>query len=205
MSGWWIAMWAAVASVPEDVQVRPFAATKETLERFARWQREHGSTPVAPLCQPLVVPEIQLCFRVWEGDRRRWVTAADGARWGVTPELLERHVRGDCAEYVARAEGRVVEGDAKRYVLLADGDGWAVGGFLCPDALRGPLSGATAFRAALPAEGVLLAWPAGDLDLDRIMAVAAREIAEGQPNPLTPQVMHYDGARWQAYGRAVPR
>lgn len=208
MLGWVIGAMVGWAGIPADVQIRPVAATRDDVARFERWQVERVRASSAALCQPLAIPEVQLCFRVWEGRRRRWVTEADGARWGVSARDLEERVLGDCVESVSRAEVRTVQGGAARYLALTDGDGRAVSGFLCPGALTervSVLGHGVGIRAALPTQDVLLAWPAGDPELDRIMAVAAREIFELQSDPLTPQIMLHDGDRWRAFGRALPR
>jgi len=200
---------ASIAGVPSDVHLRPVAATPAILARFERWQAERGGPSSPPHCQPLTIPEVQLCFRVWEGAARRWVTEADRRQWNATPEELQDRVRRDCVESVGRAELRTVSGGRQRYLALTDGDGWAVAGILCPHALAerlralAPTAGVS-FRAALPTQDVLLAWAAGDAELDRIMAVAAREIHDLQPRALTPGVVHHDGERWRTFGRAVP-
>ena len=199
----------AAAGLPDGLQLRPVAATPGVIARFERWQVEQGRPNRPPHCQPLPFPEVHLCFRVWEGAERRWVTEADRERWGATPEELRARVLENCVESIRRAELRTVLGDDRRYLVVTDGDGWAVAGILCPDevvARLRPLQSPAgqALQAALPTQEVLLAWLAGDAELDRIMAVAAREIHEQQSHPITPQVLRHDGERWRPFGRAVP-
>ncbi len=200
----WAVGGVVLAGIPDGVRVSPVAATPDVLERFARWQTAHGASPSQPLCQPLPFPEVQLCFRVWEGNRRRWVTEADGDRWEVTPRELRARIESHCVESVGRIETRRVEGASSRYAVLADGDGWAVSGILCPSAIAKAASW-TSFRAALPTEHLLLLWPGGDRELDQIMAVGVREIHDTQSNPLTSQIVRFDGEGWRVYGRAIPR
>ncbi|MEO0606429.1 MAG: hypothetical protein AAF211_33690 [Myxococcota bacterium] len=206
MPTWLLTLTPALATPPVG-HLRPVAATPSLIARFVRHQTELGRPEAFPVCRPLPVPELKLCFRVWEGDRRRWVTELDRLRWGVTAEILQSRIESNCVESVKRAVVRTVQGGTSRYLALTDGDGWAVMGLLCPKALAArlrTLSPATSFKAALPTEHVLLAWSDGNPELDRILAVGVREIHQTEPDPLTPQVLSFDGERWHPYGRAVP-
>ncbi|MEN0062474.1 MAG: hypothetical protein AAGA48_10010 [Myxococcota bacterium] len=207
--------WLAVATpawggLPAHLEIRPVAATAEVLARFERWQRVTGQATSLPACQPLEIPEVQLCFRVWEGRRRRWVTLSDLATWGTSGADLREAVVEDCAGSLRALQRQTVAGSTASYLTLTDGDGRATSGILCPTLLAKRVSAlglrvGSGFRAALPTQDVLLVWPAGDPELDRILAVAAREIHEQQRHALTPQIMHYDGDRWRLFGRAVLR
>lgn len=208
---WWLAM-AASAGIPTDAVIRPVAASRATIDRFTAWQAGRNTSASPPHCQALPIPEVFLCFRVWEGTRRRWVTEADRAQWAMTEAQLYEMARRDCVASLRSAGFRWVRDsssaiggrrDRARYLELVDGDGGAVAGVLCPEAVSQRL-GKPTFRAAMPTEDVFLAWPAGDPELDRILAVGAREIHDQHRRSLTPQVVHFDGDRWRAFGRAVP-
>ncbi len=90
------------------------------------------------------------------------------------------------------------------YWLAADDQGWSAAGVLAPKAL-GPRVGATRFLAAAPSLDVVLAWAPDAGDLDRIMAVGAREMFEQQRGPVSPRIFAWTGSAWVPYGEAVPK
>jgi len=56
----------------------------------------------------------------------------------------------------------------------------------------------------IPASGVVMAWGAGDEELDTILAVGVRRAFETQPKSITPLCLEWTGESWQAWGEAKP-
>jgi len=186
----------ALAAIPEGL--RPAAAP---FDAPARYQAEFpGKSPLA--CAPLLPKQALLCFRVWEGGRRRWVTERDLARWRTDLDGLVAGVKSGAEEVLKTEPGRVsvVDFDG-HYFELRDGDGWAAAPLLRPDLLASKL-GQGSFRVAIPRAGVFLAWPTGSADLDKIMAVAVRELYESGQDAVTPMVFRAEGEGFVAFGQA---
>lgn len=198
MLGWWLT-WTALAGVPDGL--RPVVAPLDVQQTFDRWAARSGEPGGKLACDPLWETHAMLCFRVWEEGKRRWVTTADVARWQVTvPELRAAVVEQAAAR--VQLEERPIADMSASWWLLADGDGWAAAGVLAPDAVQARLGGP--FRAAMPAEGVFVAWRAGDTDVDKVMAVAVAELYGQHQGPVSSIVYAWDGERWLPWGRAEP-
>ncbi len=155
-------------------------------------------------CEPLWPGVSLLCFRVWEGGERRWVESSDLERWGVGIPELKAALAKQAPSHLKDAEIVEVGGMSEKYLRLADGDGWAAAALLAPQDLAARV-GERPIRAALPGEGVLLAWKGGSEELDRVMAVGVRELYEGASGGLSPVVYQWDGKAWLPFGEAVPR
>lgn len=199
-----ILAWAAglaAAEVPEGV--RPVATDPGAPDRYLQHLRGSGQPEAALACDPLLPGTVLLCFRVWEDGKRRWVDAADLPKWDVTTGALRAHVTAAAEAQLEAAEWVPVAEMEARYLRHVDGDGWAVSGLLAPHALATRL-GAESLRAAIPAQGVLLAWAPGSTDLEKVMAVGAREVFDGQSDRITPKVYQWDGTAWLPFGEAVP-
>jgi hypothetical protein len=196
---WWT--WWLGAS--QEAALRPVVAPADVDERFARHQLAEGRLPEHLACTPLWPSYAELCFRVWEDGQRRWVTVGDAAKWSLPPDALARAVARRAPEHLRDAEMVQVEGMEARYLRLVDGDGWAAAGLLRPGGLSERLGGLP-IRVAVPADSVLLAWRAGDADLDRVMAIGVRELYDATPGPVTPKVFTWDGDRWTPFGEAAP-
>lgn len=202
-------LFALVATAAEPPAIpaglRPVVADAGAPGRFAAWRLDKGLAPAELACEPALPGAVLLCFRIWEGEVRRWVTRVDLARWHATTGDLRAALLQEAERRLASAEEIAIEGTAGTYVRLTDGDGWAAAAVLAPTALVARFgAGALPIRVALPAESVLLAWRAGDADRDRIMAVGAREIYDAQPGSVSPAVFTWDGRVWISYAEAVP-
>jgi len=182
--------------------LRPVVADTGAPGRFAAWRQEKGLPAAELACEPALPGAVLLCFRVWEGDLRRWVTRDDLARWGATTGDVRDALLPEARRRIASAEEVPIEGTTSSYLRLADGDGWAASAVLAPVALATRL-GEMSVRIALPAEGVLLAWRTGDAERDRIMAVGARETYDAQPGSVSPAMFTWDGHVWTKFGEAL--
>lgn len=202
----------ALASVPAGV--RGAAAPMDAPQLYAKRHPERA--PLA--CTPMWEGHAQLCFRVREGGRNRWVTEADLGRWEVDRAALRLHVleRGQAIVRSA-VEQRYVEGmpesAASRYLQVRDGDGWAVAGVLQARALSEVLGGGK-LRVALPRAGVLFAWadpevagltPAQAAELDHILTVATREAYEAADDAVSPMVHVWKDGRFVPFAVARPK
>lgn len=199
-----IAAWAVVAwAGPPTEDLRPVLAPIDAPEGYARWRQDRGLAPDPLACAPAWPGTALLCFRVWEGSRRRWVTQGDLAAWGVPVEGLVTTVAEASRAVIGRAEVVPVEGMEARYLRLVDGDGWAAVGFLHPELVAERLGGLP-IRLAVPSEGVLVAWRPGGLALDKVLAVGVRELYDAQPGGVTPKILQWDGSTWLPFGEATP-
>lgn len=198
--GWGLAAWAGAP--PEGL--RPVLAPVDAPESYRAWREGRGLPPDDLLCEPAWPGLALLCYRVWEGSRRRWVTRSDLAGWGVDLPSLHAAVADASKVSIGAAELVGVEGMDARYLRLVDGDGWAAVGFLHPEGVAQKLGGVP-IRVAVPAEGVLVAWRPDGLDLDRVMSVGVRELFDAQPGGVTPVVMQWDGRAWLPFGQATPK
>lgn len=194
----------AWAEVPEGL--RPMLAPPDVHER---WRQARPDAPAGLACAPALDGGAQLCFRVWDGRVRRYVTTADLATWGVGVAELEGAVRAGAKARIeqlsaARIAGSASDDPAATYWIATDGDGWAVSALLHPEVLAGRVGGESV-RIAVPRTGVLLAWASGSADRDRILAVAAREMFESADDAVSPEVWAWTGSRFAPLMRAVPR
>lgn len=197
---WWFAATKAWAQVPREV--RPVILAEEAPRRYAAWRARKGLPPADLSCTSAGPPGILVCFRLWEDGVRRWVHTADLGRWNVTVEQLRQEMGHRAMSHLSEAEWRPVEGTSERYLQLIDGDGWSAAGVLVPSALVAKL-GHASIRVAVPAQGVLVAYPAGSAELDRIMAVGVRELFDQQRQAVSPMVFAWDAGVWRAFGQAV--
>lgn len=167
----------------------------------AQWAEAGHPSPLA--CDVLWPRETLVCFRVQEGNKRRFVTEADLAQWAVDVVALRAAVTQRAREkLVDQPKSATIEGTQKTYWTSAEGDGWSAAGVLAPELVAMRLGGP--FMVAVPTDRVLLAWRPGDPDLDKIMAVGVKEMFEAADWPVTAVVHRWDGARFTAYVEAVP-
>jgi hypothetical protein len=200
MMFWWLLAWAA----PDVSALRPVVASVSAPQRHQAWQMAEGM-PTDPLvCDPLWQDIALLCFRTWEGGKRRWVTASDAASWKTDAKAMRALLALQAAAHVQRAEMVPVSGMSASYLRLVDGDGWAAALALRPDLLAERLGGAPV-RVAMPAEGVLVAWKVGTPELDQVMAVGVREMYEQMKGAVSPRVVTWDGAKFVPFGQAIPK
>jgi hypothetical protein len=185
------------AAIPDGV--RPMAAPTDVVESYAK--AFPASAPLA--CAPLLPEHAHLCFRVWEGKTRRWVTEADLASWQTDREALVQHVaKRSGAVLASELEQQAIPDMDAGYLQLRDGDGWAVAPFFDGPAIEQRLGAMP--RVAIPRAGVVLAWPTGSAELDKVMAVAVREMYEAADDAVTPMVHVWRDGRYVPFGVANP-
>ena len=193
---------AALAGVPDGI--RPVAAPVDVPAQYAAFLEKSGKKGDPLACRELWPGQALLCFRVWEKKKRRWVTEADLASWAVTVDDLAAATRTHAKDLIEGGlETVAVEGTTDSYVRFSDGDGWAASVALAPDVIAAKLG--LPFLAAIPAEGVFVAWSPGKPELDYIMAVGVRELHDQQDGSVSPKVHAWDGQRWTPFGEAKSR
>jgi hypothetical protein len=191
----------ALGDVPEGV--RPVVVPIDAPSQYAAFLKSKGESASPLACRTLWEGYSLLCFRVWERKVRRWVTVDDLEAWSVTVGDLETAVAVRAREMVSTGvEAVAVDGMTSTYLRLTDGDGWAASGGLVPEGLTKRLG--IPFLAAIPAEGVFVAWAHGDPELDHVMAVGVRELYDEQPGGVSPFVHAWDGQKWLPFGEAKP-
>jgi hypothetical protein len=196
-----LAAQVASGGVPDGI--RPVVVPIDAPAQYAAFVEGKGGSASPLACRTLWEGYSLLCFRVWERSKRRWVTEEDLQAWTVSVADLETAVAVQAREMVStRFEVVPVEGMASTYLRLTDGDGWAASGGLAPEGLAKRLG--VPFLAAIPAEGVFVAWAHGDPKLDHVMAVGVRELYDEQPGGVSPFVHAWDGQKWLAFGEAKP-
>lgn len=150
------------------------------------------------VCRDLVEDELLLCFRVVDGGKRRYVHAGDLAAWGLDIAGLESLAAAALSE--SPLIEQPIEGGGSWYAVAAP-PGRELTVLLHPEWLAAvgprPVIG-------VPAAGVVMAWSAGDEELDTIMAVGVRRAFETQPRPITPLCVEWTGDQWRAWGEAKP-
>lgn len=198
---WLLSFSTALAGVPDTV--RPALAPVDAPQQYAAL-RASRDLPADPLVCETVWTEALLCFRVWEGKRRRWVTEGDLARWQATSEELRAAVTERSLARLESLETVAIEGMNATYRRLADGDGWAAAAVLHPAEVAGRLGAETVLFAA-PTDQVVLAWAGGDPDTDKVIAVGVRELYDGEQGlSVTPVVQAWSDGSWRAFGEAKP-
>lgn len=199
-----VLLWALVASAAPPEGLRPVAAPLDAPSQYAAHLEAAGRPPAQLACGPLAAEQLLLCYRVWEGTARRWVTAADLSAWKTDLDGLRAAVVGPAQQALSGIEQKPVEGMEGTFLQLRDGDGWAVALVLHSELVRARLGGG-AVRIGVPAEGMALAWAPATPELDHVMAVGVREIYEAQPGGVTPVVLTWDGTRFAPLMEARPK
>ncbi len=166
------------------------------LTDYADWARKHKlKGPAAQLaCSPFA-DGLNLCFTRKDGDNRVYYTGADGK----TADQLRADAKGTEDAAVAGFAPVYVDNYTFPYYLDA-GDVRADAALLYPDALERKVGGKCV--VAVPAQGVVIAWVAGDLDFDKIVAVGVKRMYETMANPISSVLYTWDGKRWVVWGQA---
>ena len=138
----------------------------------------------------------ELCFTRHEKGGRVYYTRADGKPAGE----LEAASKQAAREALQKLEPVRVDGFATPYWMRAEGDDRDHALLLQPDALKEKVG--EGFVVAAPARGVLVAWVPGDVVFDKIVAVGVRRMYDTLPDPVSPLVYRWDGARWITWGSA---
>lgn len=192
---------AATAPVPAlGLTVEP----PEELVRQRQRRELAGAAPADLLCQPLAEAAM-LCLTVRVDGGYRYATTQDLAGFGWTAEQAHAAavVQARASLGPARPEQVAVIDMPQTYRLSAEGDGLDHAAFVAPDLLVGWYG--EQVRVAAPGRDVLVAWSAGDDELDRVMAVGVARIHDASEHPVSARIYTWDPAAgaWQVWGQAV--
>lgn len=188
-----LALLAATAFAGVDPGLEPADVAAQYRAFATKKGRSGGATEL--VCRPFAEATV-LCFSHLEGKKRVYATV-DG---GKDAAALEAEGRGTEEAALACFEPVTGEGLGRSYFLCARGDGRDHVPVLFPQALAAKVGGDVVVAA--PARGVLVAWAPGDLDFDKAVAVGVRRMFESLPDPVSPLVYRWDGARWVTWGEA---
>ena len=191
----------SVAQAAPPVHVQATLAPLDAPEQFMQWVGNQAAPGPDLACQVHWPGVALLCFRVTEGERRRWVTTQDLKHWGVS---LQELIATVSASLPPQCPGSMssVEGMKEMYWRAEPGEHWACA-LLAPQRLAERL-GTKTVLVAVPAQGVLLAWSPGSDEMNTVMAVGVREMFDALDGPVSPWIMRFTGTTWVALGEAVP-
>jgi len=193
---------SAWSGVPSE-DLRPVLARWDAPEEFAKLQKGSGETN-SLACEAIWPGNARLCFRVWEGKRRRWVTTEDLKSWKSTVAELKELVRARAEQFVSEMNPKRPIDMPGKYFELADGDGWAASILLRPDLVCDQLGGSRLLVAA-PNESMVFAWSPGDAELDSAIGIAIKSVFEDGNRAVSPVVYMWKDGGWVAYGEAKTR
>lgn len=171
--------------------------TRDIHELFREYAQDQGwSGPQAKLACEVLAGPLTLCLKVEEEGKRRYVTQGDLSAWRLDLDQAQ----AKAGERVLASPWTRVEIEGGGHYLQAKtAPGHEGTVFLHPEWLED--LGASP-RIAAPARGVVLAWGAGDADLDRIMAVGVRKMADELPESLSPMALSWNGQAYVVWGQA---
>ncbi|NCG17486.1 MAG: hypothetical protein GWP91_00525 [Rhodobacterales bacterium] len=195
---WWLlSLTVAQGAVPEGV--RPAVAPVDIQARYDQY-RSGKNLPLVPLaCEAPIADAVRLCFKFWEGEKRRWVSLADLNAWGVSLADLHQALVPAATQALEGLQSVAIAGTERHYLQLADGDGWAAAGLLAPHVLA---SKAPRPLMAMPQTSVMVSWSMGDAETDLIMAVGVKEMKSAARDPVSAMVLRWDGKQWIAFAEA---
>lgn len=191
-----LAVAVAAAAPPEGAT--PVLATPGVHDQWAAW-REGRGLAVDPLACERFVEGAILCLR-YQG---RWVTEAELATWDVSFAEARAVLAARAPASTPTLDVHTIEGMPGVHYWRADG-AWVAGALLDPHLLQ-LATASQQVAVAVPNDSVLLAWVPGDVDLDKVLAVAAAEAYASQPNGVSATVWLWTGSSWTTYGEATAR
>jgi hypothetical protein len=199
-----VSIWAEAAFALAPLEkVRPVLAPADAAGQYEAWQKSKGQENTLA-CDPLWGNDALLCFRLWEGKRRRWVTHQDMKEWGVTIHEMKAYISDKASEHVKGLSQKTPIGLPGQYYELVDGDGWSAAAALRPDLVCDQL-GVTHLLMAAPNESVVFAWVPGKAELDSAIGIAVKDSFDEGKGAITPVVYYWKSGVWTAYGEAKPR
>ena len=190
------------ASVPEDV--RPSIAPLDIQKQYEAWRVKKAQTVANLACLEFWEDAALLCFRRVEGPKRVWVTHADLRVWGTSLNGLAEELQRRAVKQVAgQVKDVPVNGMDTTYVMASNQDGWGASLVLAPGQMAERWPGRE-MLFSVPAHGIILAWPGGNPDLDKVMAVGSREIYDSKPGSVSPIVFRWTKKGWVPFVEAKP-
>jgi hypothetical protein len=171
-------------------------------EDYAKGQGKSG--PATQIrCAPLV-EGVVLCFRYVHDGHLTYVTQSEAVAWHADDPALVAAATAQAATLDdARFERMpVADMPGAVYWVSRKGDGLDGAAFLDPRRLDRVAGGPAV--VAMPAAGTLLFWRPDGGDLDRIVAVGVRRMADASDHPISDRIFRWDGTVWRVWGETVP-
>ena len=196
----WLSVGVAAAAPPAGLRwtIEPPAVE----EAFAAEVRAGGTVGAAAVaaCVPVGQELLGCAWLPVDGGGWRLASMVDVMGWGTgLKDALQAARPATRAAWAARPPERAeVDGGGGAYLLRAVGDGHDALGLLIPEVIEAAVGGPAV--VAVPRAGVLLAWRPGDADLDKILAVGVRRIADEAPAVISSRIYRWDGSRWLIWG-----
>ena len=196
-------LWLALANVSAEppgslsgVAMAPGAAA-----RYRDQRRRRGMSPDSLVCDSIARGWVEVCYQRREPPGLTWIHP--DAMGGLDRAKRAQWLEMEAQTKLAAVSLTPVGGMPHRYLALIDRSGVAAS-LLHPDRIADRVGGVPV-RIAVPSRSVLVAYRAADSDLDRVVAVAVREIQQALPHPLSPDIFEWNGREWRRFGRAEPR
>jgi hypothetical protein len=193
----------ALAAVPPLYPQPEPADIATAFEEYAKGQGKSGAA-TRIRCRPLA-EGIVLFFRFLDEGRLKYVTQSEVVAWRADDATLVAAATAHAATIDdARFERTPVDGTpGAAYWVSRKGDGLDGAAFLDPRRLERVAGGPVV--VAMPAAGTLLFWRPDGGELDRIVAVGVRRMADASDHPISDRVYRWDGTVWRVWGQAVPK
>ena len=197
-----LAISGAIAATPPEVEVIPRLSPADAQEQYATYLQQAKRPADSLACRDVWPKAVLVCLQQRRGERVSWVGLRDVAAWRADLTALVE-ASGERGRAQLEPERLPVAGMQATYVQIRSGAGWEAAALLQPRWLEGVVG--SPLMAAAPIQGVVWAWKGGDADLDKVMAVAVRELHDNTPDDSLTSVVHrWDGKRWVAHVEAQP-
>ena len=181
----------------------PVVAPTDAPTQYLQWAKANGKGG-GLACARVWTADNLLCFRLQEGDVRRWVLHEDLRTRGISLNSLVQAAREDAVAQLSALESVPIEGMKEGYWRLRDARGWAAAALLAPQELIKLTGSKTPLYVALPTQEIAIAWSSGDAELDRVMLIGAREMFDQLTNAVSPAAHLWTGDEWRRGGEATP-
>lgn len=194
---------AAHAAPPAMGSVlRPVIAPVGVVDQYQQWRYTRGIDPGPIACGPVLERSALLCFRQFEGDKRRWVTGLDLQTWDVTYAELVVAAEEAAPQIVAKAPLHPIEGSERPLLQPPVAEAWGAAVYLAPKAAAARLGGEPV-RLGVPGLDLVVAWQGDGGDVDEMAAVEVAEQFAAHPVPILPTAWTWRGGAWRPWATAV--
>lgn len=204
----WITAWGGTAlAVPimdgeRPLEVHPVVAPVAVEAQVTAWRKTREVDPGPLACEPIFQGELRLCWRAFDGTKRRWVHVSDIERWGGSVSSWTATARADAA---ARIHAMTVQEatDGLSYLRASADPRFSADLVMAPDAAQARVA-SRELRFAAPQLDVVFAWAAATEEGDVMASVEAAELYASATLPLSDMAWRWHEGTWVPWGRAVP-
>lgn len=177
----WLLLSAVFAASPTTLPITPIAVPSDTEEHYKAWLKQQGKEVQELVCLTAVPEVATICFKVDEDGVRRFVIEDDLKQWSTSSQMMNEEIGLKLQKKIdAELSQSTVRGFSdKQYWSWSSTTTWPSAVLLHPELVSDRM-GVSKIMIALPTTQVLLAWQAGNDELDMVMAVAVAEIFEAE-------------------------